>query len=731
MYNYSTAFYRELENDNRRFLIKMGMTIKDLNGNEKVIEIDNSNIMEGSMRVDSATSEVGTFCVGSLVATSLSFTLYNENEEYSDYDFIDGVISLEVGLMVGDYEEMVQYGIYTITTAKFSDNAISIEALDNLSRLSHNVEEDIQFPTDLNTIIRTCCNACSVPFDASSIPSMANTYTVERFDLSSQTYASLVSYCAQILARFVKATPYGVLKFGWYNLNDIAQDFDGGTLSTLDTPYSDGVNLDGGSFKYNDGDEIDGGSFSGFDRYHVINETSTADIDTDDIVITGVQVTNMPLEGEENTVLVGTDTYVVDIRDNPLIQAGMETTVANNILDNIVGMRFRTLECSILSNPAIEAGDVAVVGDYKLNYYTCFVSNYSFCPDGLSTISCDAMSTNRQRSSVASASAQLLSKSKKWIANEKSAREIALDNLATITANSLGFFSTDVVQSSGGVIRYMHNKPSLEESDTQWKITEQGFVVSTDFGETWNAGFDKDGNAVVNVLSAVGINAEWIKVGVLEGQTLRGGLVEGSTIISESPEGKTKIQGGTFESNNVRITGGEIRIASTEESWDYIQLLTRQKGMNLSPECLNLFEFTGTWKDFGEYVATTRIECDRIWSPEYYISEGGYNRYPPKMTNIKDIFITREGLANKGDKAHPIYFDENGNPQVCTPYNFSVGYADTAYSASRASYADRASRADVADDLRYGGVNVRIYLATSDGDTIALTFHNGLLKSTG
>jgi hypothetical protein len=57
----------------------------------------------------------------------------------------------------------------------------------------------------------------------------------------------------------------------------------------------------------------------------------------------------------------------------------------------------------------------------------------------------------------------------------------------------------------------MHNKPTLAESKTIWKMTADAFSVSTDEGKTWNAGIDSSGNAVVNVLSAVGVQAEWIE----------------------------------------------------------------------------------------------------------------------------------------------------------------------------------------------------------------------------
>jgi len=69
----------------------------------------------------------------------------------------------------------------------------------------------------------------------------------------------------------------------------------------------------------------------------------------------------------------------------------------------------------------------------------------------------------------------------------------------------------------------MHDKPTLAESLKIWKQTADAFAISTDGGETYTAGFDAEGNAVFNILSAIGINADWIRLGKLlstDGATL-------------------------------------------------------------------------------------------------------------------------------------------------------------------------------------------------------------------
>ena len=57
----------------------------------------------------------------------------------------------------------------------------------------------------------------------------------------------------------------------------------------------------------------------------------------------------------------------------------------------------------------------------------------------------------------------------------------------------------------------MHDKPTLVESQKIWKQTADAFAVSTDGGVTYTAGFDAEGNAVFNVLSAIGVNVEWLR----------------------------------------------------------------------------------------------------------------------------------------------------------------------------------------------------------------------------
>ena len=85
--------------------------------------------------------------------------------------------------------------------------------------------------------------------------------------------------------------------------------------------------------------------------------------------------------------------------------------------------------------------------------------------------------------------------------------DAAVQNLTSMILNSLGLFVTKVQKSGGGYQYYMHNRPVLADSQHQWTINAGGFAVSQDYGATWSAGIDADGNAVFNSLAANVINA--------------------------------------------------------------------------------------------------------------------------------------------------------------------------------------------------------------------------------
>ena len=106
----------------------------------------------------------------------------------------------------------------------------------------------------------------------------------------------------------------------------------------------------------------------------------------------------------------------------------------------------------------------------------------------------------------------------------------AVANLTNMILNSLGLFVTKVQKSGGGFQYYMHNRPELSDSQYQWTINAGGFAVSQDYGRSWSAGIDADGNAVFNSIAANVINAMAVNGTTITGGTINGGTINGTTI---------------------------------------------------------------------------------------------------------------------------------------------------------------------------------------------------------
>ena len=105
--------------------------------------------------------------------------------------------------------------------------------------------------------------------------------------------------------------------------------------------------------------------------------------------------------------------------------------------------------------------------------------------------------------------------------------------LTALMAQSLGLFQTIETVANGSNIYYLHDATTLEKSKTIWKMTAGAFAVSTDGGATWNAGFDAEGNELVNILSSIGINFDWA-----QGGTLKLGGVDNISGVMEVYDGK-------------------------------------------------------------------------------------------------------------------------------------------------------------------------------------------------
>lgn len=555
------------------------------------IPISDSELWANDFEVNDSTSSNGTFTIGALIAGKLKIKLNNIYEDYSKYDFDKASVTTYVSKSFSDgTSEKLKIGEYRVSETSYDGSLITLTCLDNINNFNREYDSNLSYPTTAYEVVRDACIKCDVPFTMARFDN--SDYTINEIPSDNQklTYGQVIAYILQLSGLWGKCGHDGELLIGWYDMSQFdSKGYDGGTFSTKTTPYSDGDALNGGNFTdYSSGDTADGGTFTEARNYHNIYTQKDLNVATDDVVITGVKVTVTSKEDKTKdvNVLAGKEGYAVSISDNPFISADKAQAVANYIFKRIGGMRFRPLDATLLSNPLIESGDVALVTDRKQNTYSCFISNRTFTVGSGTKISCDAENASRNSADKFSNETKAIVQARKVAQAQLSVYDKQMQLLTQLMSQSLGLFKTEQKQEDGSIIYIMHNKADLNSSNIQWKMTANGMAVSSDYGKTWNAGIDKDGNAIFNIMSAIGINFDWAHGGTLTlgGENNVSGVqyvkdAKGKTLVTLDNKGLTLDSSVKIAWDNVADTTAKVtQITKDTVTTSYVNALDVKAG---------------------------------------------------------------------------------------------------------------------------------------------------------
>lgn len=554
------------------------------------IPISDSELWANGFEVNDSTSSNGTFTIGALIAGKLKIKLNNIYEDYNKYDFDKASVTAYVSKSFSDgTTEKLKIGEYRVSETSYDGSLITLTCLDNINNFNREYDSNLSYPTTAYEVVRDACIKCDVPFTMARFDN--SDYVINEIPSDNQklTYGQVIAYILQLSGLWGKCGHDGELLIGWYDMSQFgSQNYNGGTFSTKTTPYSDGDSVDGGTFKYSDGDSADGGTFTEARNYHNIYTQKDLNVATDDVVITGVKVTVTSKEDKAKDVnaLAGKEGYVVSISDNPFIPADKAQAVANYIFKKIGGMRFRPLDATLLSNPLIESGDVALVTDRKQNTYSCFISNRTFTVGSGTKISCDAENASRNSADKFSNETKAVVQARKVAQAQLSVYNKQMQLLTQLMSQSLGLFKTEQKQEDGSIIYIMHNKADLNSSNIQWKMTANGLAVSNDYGKTWKAGVDKDGNAIFNIMSAIGINFDWAHGGTLTlgGENNVSGVqyvkdAKGKTLVTLDNRGLTLDSSVKIAWDNVADTTAKVtQITKDTVTTSYVNALDVKAG---------------------------------------------------------------------------------------------------------------------------------------------------------
>ena len=276
----------------------------------------------------------------------------------------------------------------------------------------------------------------------------------------------------------------------------------------MDVEEASGYILTDATNVYTSGDIIDDGSFKLVDNFHFLTQWKTGlTTGVEPIVITGIQTTE-----NEKTYTYGSEGYILSI-ENSLIKD--KSLLVNTVGAKLTGVSFMNFSGEHLSYPLADFMDLAYVIDRNGKVNKTILTDITFNFLGFTSLKCSAENAIRNSSKYVTSETKAVQKASAMADKKISKYDEAVQSLTALMTQGMGFFKTEKIQDDKSIVFYLHNKERLEDSNIIWKMVGDAFAVSTDGGKTWNAGLDSNGNAVVNVLSAVGINCDWIHSGTL------------------------------------------------------------------------------------------------------------------------------------------------------------------------------------------------------------------------
>lgn len=513
----SAGFKHNLLNDNRNYKYFIDITLSD----GKILNITNSDLWQRTFRIEDSVSQDNNLDVGDAIINKLSFSLNNIDESYSEYDFTDAELVAYIALDVDGELEKLKKFTGVIDETIYNGSLISITAFDNMSKADKDFDTSgIKFPVSIGELILYCATKMGIPLETVKFPNMDFVIqSLPNDSTSAVTYRQVISWCSQICGCFARCNRNGELEIKWYNTECLIEQFaDGGTFNTTTTPYSDGDSVDGGTFNttttpYSDGASVDAGVFTSIESPHFFTGYSSHNIGVDDVVVTGVSVKTK--ERDSESASSGSSGYIIAIENNPFVTENNKQAIADFLGKWLIGIKFRTLTASVLSDPSVEAGDVGFFYALNHNYYPVLVSSVTFSAGGYMKIRSSAKTPARNKAVTYSEETRNYVDLRNKIAAEKTLREIQEEKLNDALNSSAGLYTT-IEKGNTGNIYYFHNHKDLSDSDIVWKMTSEAWGVSTDGGKTWNGGMTVDGDTITRILTATGINADWIKTGKIQ-----------------------------------------------------------------------------------------------------------------------------------------------------------------------------------------------------------------------
>lgn len=559
MINVSTAFKAALEDDNRKFSGSCTITLNGT-GRSTSVNIDSSQLWDNGFVVDDSTSNTGGFDIGSAIVQKFTLRLNNMYDDFTECDFTGAVISnVKVSLDLGDKQESVSKGIFTVNDTSYDGDIITLECLDNMHKFDISYEKsNLTYPATLLQIVQDACRCCGVTLATDSLQFEYYNYVIqEKPDDSTITFRDVLTWVGQISGHFWKCNKSGQLSAGWYNMSDLSA---GKNIHTLQT-----------------------------------NVVTDVNVDMDDVVITCIRIVTEDENSNQVTFQSGSDGYAIVIDSNKFINKDNAAEIASMVGGRVVGLRFRPMTVSSLQDPTIEAGDGAIVYDRKLKSYKTFFTNIVFSIDADNQMSNDAESALRNSAERFSEASKIYQDLKKHLNKNKTEWEKAMEELEKAMKEQVGLYPVIKTLDDGSKVYYMCDHQTLEESQVVFELNGKGWAVSTDGGNTWNAGLLVDGTMITKILDSIGINADWINTGAFTVLDSDGNIM----FKADTATGRVDIVANSFQ-----LRGKTLEEIAKESTKNYVDAVVGDKIKDINTQYFNSYDPTLTNKPASDWTDT-------------------------------------------------------------------------------------------------------------------------------
>lgn len=762
-----------------------------------VLNLTSANLWQNGMEFEDSVSNDSSFDIGSAIINVLNLSINNFDGEYSDYDFEGAEVICYVGLQIEneDTSELLDSAgeqildstgdtiivhknaviektrICTVTVIEQPEDetvTIDLTCEDNMRKFDRNYSDSkLKYPATRGQIVRDACEVCGVTLQTTSFD--RDDYIVQnRPNDEALTFRQVLQWVAQIGCQWMRCDEYGRLCIGWYSsineeeliINDLGvlKTQDDSNIS-LELSSANGIlSANNGTFLENDGilrlfatDEK--GNISEIETTYGFTPHHT------DVVITGVKVTEYSESSSDNpqTYMVGTEGYVLGISGNKLIRVGDGQTIASIISEKCVGMRFRPFESECPTDVALEAGDSLIIVDRNGKIYTSLLTTTTLKPGSGQKIACNAKSAAKNSSTQYSQATQAFVTARNMVKQEKTEREKALEEFGKRIDSATGVYTTVEPQENGSKIFYLHDKPTLAESQAIWKMTSEAWGVSTDGGQTWNGGMTVDGDTIVRILTAVGLNADWINTGAITVKDKSGNiifqvdmdtktvvidpdvLIIGNMTLSEKLENMDEniasAKNMTFQLSNDMQTitsdaDGNIPVFPTVTTTAKVMYGSNDITNDCSYTITKSDSVTGSWDVDTHTYTVTGLSADNGWvdiKATYLIN----------LSITKRFTISKQKKGEDGKDGEPgrTYMVEpscnvlkRGSDKTISPnfITFKAYYRD-GKSATRVPYKGRFVVEETAD----GNTWNTIYTSSTDEDTVTHYLYSILTNGSG